>query len=321
MHITLTELRYLIAVDKERHFGKAAKRAFVSQPTLSVAIRKLENELGVTVFERNRGEARVTPIGRRIIDQAYRVLGEVDTLEMMAEQGRDELQGPLRLGLLYTVGPYLLPHLIPHLGQTTPEMPLVIEENFIPTLIQQLRSNELDAVILSMTQEAPDLSVWPVYDETFVVVMPHNHPWTQRTAIEAVELANENVLLLGPEHYLREQICQLCHNSCALDESRNLHSGSSIETIRHLVAHGLGVTVLPSSSITHLMTDSRLLEARPFAGEQPRRRIAIAWRRGFPRPRAIAALRDAVMKYDVSGVQLLGDAAAVNVDENISDAS
>jgi LysR family hydrogen peroxide-inducible transcriptional activator len=175
MHITLTELRYLIALDKERHFGRAAKRAFVSQPTLSVAVKKLEAELGVTVFERNRGEARVTPIGRRVIDQAYRVLGEVSTLQTIAEQGRDELAGPLRLGVIYTVGPYLLPYLIPKLREATPDMPLIIEENFTDNLTQQLRNNELDAVIVAMPFDVPGLATWPLYDESFVVVMPQNH--------------------------------------------------------------------------------------------------------------------------------------------------
>ena len=318
MHITLTELRYLVALDKERHFGRAAKRAFVSQPTLSVAVKKLEGELGVTVFERNRGEARVTPIGRRIIEQAYRVLGEVSTLESVAEQGRDELAGPLRLGVIYTVGPYLLPHLIPRLREATPDMPLVIEENFTGTLTQQLRNNELDAVIVAMPYDVPGLSTWALYDESFVVVMPQNHPWTARDEIDANDLAGEDLLLLGPGHCFRDQVLDICAECRDAERDRQTQAGSSLETIRHMVASGLGITVLPRSSIPGLSEESRLLETRPFAGESPTRRIAVAWRKSFPRPRAITALREAVMRCEPGGVRLLTDATASNLEDEIA---
>ncbi|GAB3680546.1 LysR substrate-binding domain-containing protein [Salinisphaera aquimarina] len=317
MHITLTELRYLVALDKERHFGRAAKRAFVSQPTLSVAVKKLESELGVTVFERNRGEARVTPIGRRIIEQAYRVLGEVSALEAVAEQGRDELKGALRLGVIYTVGPYLLPHLIPKLRESTPDMPLIIEENFTGTLTQQLRNNELDAVIVAMPYEVASLSTWALYDESFVVVMPQNHAWTARTEIDANDLAQEELLLLGPGHCFRDQVLELCADCRDREGQGQSQAGSSLETIRHMVASGLGITVLPRSSIPGLSEESRLLETRPFAGTSPTRRIAIAWRKSFPRPKAINLLRDAVMNCDPSGVTLLADEQAWNVDDDV----
>ena len=318
MHITLTELRYLIALDKERHFGRAARRAFVSQPTLSVAVKKLESELGVTVFERSRGEARVTPIGRRIIEQAYRVLGEVSSLEAVAEQGRDELKGPLRLGVIYTVGPYLLPHLIPRLREATPDMPLVIEENFTGTLTQQLRNNELDAVIVAMPYDVPGLSTWALYDESFVVVMPQNHPWTARDEIDADDLAGEDLLLLGPGHCFRDQVLDICAECRDAERDRQTQAGSSLETIRHMVASGLGITVLPRSSIPGLSEESRLLETRPFAGESPTRRIAVAWRKSFPRPRAITALREAVMRCEPGGVRLLTDATASNLEDEIA---
>ncbi|MFC3102551.1 hydrogen peroxide-inducible genes activator [Salinisphaera aquimarina] len=315
--MTLTELRYLVALDKERHFGRAAKRAFVSQPTLSVAVKKLESELGVTVFERNRGEARVTPIGRRIIEQAYRVLGEVSALEAVAEQGRDELKGALRLGVIYTVGPYLLPHLIPKLRESTPDMPLIIEENFTGTLTQQLRNNELDAVIVAMPYEVASLSTWALYDESFVVVMPQNHAWTARTEIDANDLAQEELLLLGPGHCFRDQVLELCADCRDREGQGQSQAGSSLETIRHMVASGLGITVLPRSSIPGLSEESRLLETRPFAGTSPTRRIAIAWRKSFPRPKAINLLRDAVMNCDPSGVTLLADEQAWNVDDDV----
>lgn len=318
MNITLTELRYLIALDKERHFGRAAQRAFVSQPTLSVAIKKLEQEMGVTVFERNRGEAHITPIGKRIIEQAYCILGEIRTLETMAEQGRDELQGPLRLGLIHTVGPYILPSLIPQLHATTPDMPLAIEENLTLDLTQQLRNNELDAIVIAYPYEVPGIVSWPIYDESFVVVMPHNHPWVEREAIDPRELATDNLLLLGPGHCFRDQVLDLCPECRLAYESQRTHSGSSLDTIRHMVASGLGITVLPRSAVSNITLESQLLAMRPFAGKIPHRRIAIAWRRGFPRPQAIMALRNAMLQYNPpGGVTMLPEAMPTAGSEDV----
>lgn len=315
--MTLTELRYLIALDKERHFGRAAKRSFVSQPTLSVAVRKLEDELGVTVFERSRGEARVTPIGRRLIDQAYRILSEVGTLESIAEQGKDELKGPLRLGVIYTVGPYLLPQLIPQLRTAAPDMPLVLEENFTNELSQQLRNNELDAIIVALPFADPSLSTWPIYDEPFVVAMPKDHAWTRKKRVPVNDLAMENLLLLGPGHCFRDQVLEAC-TDCNDSENEHLpHAGSSLETIRHMVASGLGITVLPQSSVVTL-GGSPLLVTRPFTDPVPGRRIVIAWRKHFPRPRAIVALRDAIFGNSPDGVSVLNACDAENIDEEFS---
>lgn len=312
--MTLTELRYLVALDKERHFGRAAERAFVSQPTLSVAVKKLEAELGVTLFERNRGEARVTPAGRGIIDQAYRVLAEARNLELLAEQGRDELKGPLRLGVIYTVGPYLLPHLIPTLRRHAPDMPLVIEETFTRVLTQQLRSNELDAILVALPVDQPGTVTWPLYDEPFVVVMPRGHAWAEKSAIEPNELAGEELLLLGPGHCFRDQVMAACPDCREPDASEQPRAGSSLETIRHMVGSGLGITVLPQSSIEDPRTESSLLETRPFAGEPPSRRIALIWRKSFPRPRAIAMLRQAILECEIGGVALLTDQVATGDD-------
>lgn len=303
--MTLTELRYLVALDKERHFGRAAERAFVSQPTLSVAVKKLEAELGVALFERNRGEARVTPVGRRIIDQAYRVLAEVRTLESLAEQGRDELKGPLRLGVIYTVGPYLLPHLIPALRRLAPSMPLVIEENFTRLLGQQLRSNELDAIVVALPFTQPGTVTWALYDEPFVVVLPQGHPWAQRPSIEPNDLAGEELLLLGPGHCFRDQVLAACPDCREPETGGQPRAGSSLETIRHMVTSGLGITVLPQSSIADPGAEQPLLETRPFSGEPPARRIALVWRKSFPRPRAIQALHDAILDCQIQGVALL----------------
>lgn len=315
--MTLTELRYLIALDKERHFGRAAERAFVSQPTLSVAVRKLEDELGVAVFERNRGEAQVTPIGRHIIDQAYRVLAEVDTLNGIAASGQDQLEGPLRLGVIYTVGPYLLPHLVPMLRGEAPAMPVVIEENFTHNLSQQLHSNELDAIIVALPFSQPRFVTWPLYDEPFVVVLPKGHAWTRRDAIRPNDLSGEELLLLGAGHCFRDQVLEACPDCREPDPEEQPRAGSSLETIRHMVASGLGITVLPQSSIEGTDSDQSLVSTRPFAGNPPSRRIALVWRKSFPRPQAIAAVQRAILQCQLHGVAVLPDEPPVDSDGHI----
>lgn len=301
--MTLTELRYVVALARERHFGRAAERCFVSQPTLSVAVRKLEEELGVALFERHRGEVSPTPVGGRIVEQAEKVLSEAQTVEDIARAGRDELEGPLRLGAIYTVGPYLLPHLIPELHRRAPHMPLIIEENYTAQLERHLQHNEVDVVIVAAPFEQPGVATLPLYEEPFVVVLPRDHPWTRRRRIATRDLAGERLLLLGPGHCFRDQVleaCPDCRDSQA--DGQQPLAGSSLETIRHMVASGLGITVLPQSALGTSNTDGGLLVERPFAAPAPSRQILLAWRRSFPRPQAISVLRDAILSCSLDGV-------------------
>ena len=308
--MTLTELRYLVNLDKERHFGRAAERSFVSQPTLSVALKKLEAELGVTLFERNRGEARPTPVGERIIEQARRVLGEAARVEDLANEGRNELLGPLRFGAIYTVGPYLLPRLVPTLRARAPDMPLVVEENFTAVLLEQLRDNELDAALMALPIDDAGLATWALYDEEFVVLVPPEHEWASARSIAAAELATQNLLLLGPGHCFREQVIDACPNCVDQTQSGPRPvTGSSLETIRHMVASGLGITVVPRSSVENRPDEPGNLLPKPFAKPAPERRIALVWRRAYPRMRAIEALRDGVLRSQMAGVRFV-DAAA-----------
>lgn len=309
--MTLTELRYLVNLDKERHFGHAAKRSFVSQPTLSVAIRKLEEQLGVALFERVRSEVKPTPVGERIVAQAQRVLYEARLLEELARDGQDELKGPLRFGAIYTVAPYLLPSLVPILRRQAPGMPLVIEENFTARLMEQLRDNELDVACVAIPVEQQGLSAWPLFDEDFVVILPVDHRWAGEAQIPARRLAEVPLLLLGPGHCFREQVIEACPKCIDPDAAGpQPQTGSSLETIRHMVAGGLGVTVLPRSSVENRPAeDVPLLVARPFAGKAPSRRIALVWRKTFPRIKAIKALRRAIVESPMRGVGFLPDAA------------
>lgn len=309
--MTLTELRYLVNLDKERHFSRAAERSFVSQPTLSVALKKLEEELGVALFERIRGEARPTPVGERIIAQARRVLAEAKRVEDIAGEGKDELVGPLRLGAIYTVGPYLLPALVPELRQRAPLMPLVIEENFTAVLLEQLRDNELDVAIIALPVDLHGLSAWPLYDEEFVVVLPRDHRWVHETSLPAKKLAEEHLLLLGPGHCFRDQVIAVCPKCVdAEGDGPRPHTGSSLETIRYMVDSGLGITVLPRGSVDNRPAEPHPLPSVPLSAPAPTRRIGLIWRRSFPRQQAVQILRDAILNGGIRGVRMLHDAQA-----------
>jgi LysR family hydrogen peroxide-inducible transcriptional activator len=308
--MTLTELRYLVNLDKERHFSRAAERSFVSQPTLSVALKKLEDELGVTLFERIRGEARPTPVGERIIAQARRVLAEARRIEDIAGAGKDELVGPLRLGAIYTVGPYLLPLLVPELRTSAPQMPLVIEENFTAVLLDQLRDNELDAAIVALPVDLQGLSAWPLYDEDFVAVVPRDHRWAGERALPVKKLAEERLLLLGPGHCFRDQVIAACPKCVdAEGAGPRPQTGSSLETIQYMVESGLGITVLPNGSVENRPHGLMPLVPVPFAAPAPVRRVGLVWRRSFPRQQAIRALHQGILHCGLRGLRPLPESA------------
>ena len=308
--MTLTELKYIVAVARERHFGRAAEKCFVSQPTLSVAIKKLEDELGIALFERGAAEVTVTPVGRRVVEQAQRVLEETDVIKHLAVQGKDELAGPLRFGAIYTIGPYLMPQLIPLLHKRAPKMPLLIQENFTARLGEMLKNGDLDLIVLSLPYAEAGIITQPVYDEPFRVVMPAEHAWAKKTRIPAADLCRENLLLLSSGNCFRDQVLRTCSGVARAtnDSLQQSLEGSSLETIRHMVASGAGITVLPSSAAEAKTTENRLTAVRPFASPEPSRRVALAWRRSFPRPRAMGVVREAILACKLPGVILLPDA-------------
>jgi len=304
--MTLTELRYIVAVARERHFGRAAEKCFVSQPTLSVAIRKLEEELGVVLFERRAAEVTVTPVGKRITEQAQRVLEEAAAIKQIATVGKDEMTGPLRLGAIYTIGPYLMPQLIPLLRRQAPQMPLLIQENFTAKLGDLLKNGEVDLVVLSLPYAAPGIVTQPVYDEPFRVLLPAGHSWTKKARIAPAALCHEHLLLLSSGNCFRDQVLQVCAGATrAADGIQQSLEGGSLETIRHMVASGMGITVLPATAAEAKTADNRLTTVRPFAPPSPSRRVALAWRRSFPRPRAVEAVRQAILASRLPGVTML----------------
>ncbi|GHE21181.1 hydrogen peroxide-inducible genes activator [Halomonas urumqiensis] len=295
--MTLTELRYIVTLAQERHFGRAAERCFVSQPTLSVAVKKLEEELGVALFERSKSTVQVTPLGETIIEQAQRVLEQTSVIKELANAGKDQLASPLRIGAIYTIGPYLFPHLVPELARSAPQMPLYIEEGFTGNLRRKLRSGELDAIIIALPFTETDVVTKALYDESFEVLIPADHAWAKRETIDKEDLLEERLLLLGEGHCFRDQILEACpaiSHKLASPNNTLTAEGGSLETIRHMVASKLGITVLPHSAIGTGHYESGMLVSRPFKDPAPSRTVAIAWRASFPRPKAIDAVTKAI---------------------------
>ena len=297
--MTLTELRYIVALHQTGHFGKAADRCHVSQPTLSIAIKKLEDELNVVLFERSRNQVQATPLGLKIIEQAQTVLEQASRIRELADHGKDPLGSRLSIGAIFTVGPYLFPCFIPELHRLAPSMPLYIEESYTAVLREKLRASELDAIVIALPFTEPDVVTQPLYEEPFVVVMPGSHPLAKLDKIPQKKLAQETVLLLGEGHCFRDQVLSACpalrtslNNADA--QLQSVVEGSSLETLKHMVASRLGITVLPLSAAQIAPYGEGTLVMRPFADPQPRRTVALAWRASFPRHQAIDVVSQAV---------------------------
>lgn len=306
--MTLTELRYIVTLSQEKHFGRAAEKCFVSQPTLSVAVKKLEDELGLALFERSKGSISVTDVGQRLVDQAKSILDQVNVFKDLAQEGKHQLNSPLKLGAIYTIGPYLFPHLMPEVVQAAPQMPLFIEENYTAVLRKKLKECELDAIIVALPFEEPDVVTLHLYDEPFVVLLPKGHSLAQYDEISSEMLLQDNLLMLGPGHCFRDQVLEACTDlkdvlslpkQEAEAQGRLITEGSSLETIRHMVASRLGISVLPMSAAMESVIDKSLLEVRPFKGPVPYRSVALAWRVTFPRPKAIDLLTQAAKQCRV----------------------
>ena len=302
--MTLTELRYIVAVAREKHFGKAADTCFVSQPTLSVSIKKLESELNTQIFERGNSEITLTDVGKKIVEQAQFVLDEAAKVKLIADQGKDHLIGALKLGVIFTVGPYLLPRIVKTIINATPEMPLILFENYTVILLEQLRKGSLDLAILAEPFDQNGLEILPLYDESFVVAAPKNHYLSQMKSVASKDLKSETMLLLGVGHCFRDQVLDVCPESASFSSSsvgiQKTFEGSSLETIRHMVASGLGITVLPKMSLqSHLEnTNVNLIE---FKKPIPSRRVSLVWRKSFSRTDAIKRIYELICSVKLPG--------------------
>ncbi len=320
--MTLTELKYIVAVAREKHFGRAADACFVSQPTLSVAIKKLEEELDVKLFERSANEVAVTPLGEDIVRQAQGVLEQAAHIKELAKRGKNPLAGPLKLGVIYTIAPYLLPELVRKVIQKSPEMPLMLQENFTVKLLEMLRTGEIDCAILAEPFPDAGLATAALYDEPFMAAVPSTHPLAALASVTAQALKDETMLLLGNGHCFRDHVLEVCpefarfsSNAAGMQKS---FEGSSLETIKHMVAAGMGVTLVPRLSVPkaelQLPTKRKKSEENYVryldivdanGAAPPTRRVVLAWRRSFTRYEAIAALRNAVYACELAGVTRL----------------
>ncbi len=329
--MTLTELKYIVALARERHFGRAADACFISQPTLSVAIKKLEEELDVKLFERSANEVSVTALGSEIVQQAQSVLEQAAAIKEIAKRGKNPLTGPLKLGVIYTIAPYLLPELVQQQIARTPQMPLILQENFTVKLLEQLRMGEIDCAIMAEPFPDTGLAIAPLYDEPFVAALPAQHALAQLSSITSEQLKAETLLLLGSGHCFRDHVLEVCPEfarfASGAEGIRKSFEGSSLETIKHMVAAGMGVTLVPRLSVPASrlgvaaakgkksgkpgagVVHSDNLRYVPLADSKaesaPTRRVVLAWRRSFTRYEAIAALRNAVYACKLDGVARL----------------
>lgn len=275
--MNLRDLRYLVAVAQHRHFGRAAASCFVSQPTLSTQIRKLEEELGVTLIERAPRRVLLTPIGRDIAERARRILTEVDQLREAARRAADPEAGTVRLGLFPTLGPYLLPHVMPAIRAQMPRLELLLVEEKTDTLLRMLREGRLDAGLLALPVHGPQLHVEPLFEEPFVLAVPDRHPLARRKGpIRLDDLAHESLLLLEEGHCLRDQALDVCHLAGA--EEKPEFRATSLETLRQMVAAGVGITLLPVLAVQPPVPRSPAVRLLAFEDPAPSRRIAMVWR-------------------------------------------
>jgi LysR family hydrogen peroxide-inducible transcriptional activator len=318
--MTLTELKYIVAVARERHFGKAADACFVSQPTLSVAVKKLEEELDVKLFERSANEITVTALGEEIVRQAQSVLEQAANIKDIAKRGKDPLSGALKLGVIYTIAPYLLPDLVRQVITHLPQMPLMLQENFTVKLLEMLRTGEIDCAILAEPFPDAGLAVAPLYDEPFFAAVPSQHPLAKLSSVTTEALKSETMLLLGSGHCFRDHVLEVCPEfarfSSDAEGIRKSFEGSSLETIKHMVAAGMGITLVPRLSVpsqalqpSKRRRDDDFVKYLPVQDGEgvppPTRRVVLAWRRSFTRYEAIAALRNAVYACELPGVTRL----------------
>ncbi|WP_424946197.1 hydrogen peroxide-inducible genes activator [Candidatus Spongiihabitans sp.] len=307
--MTLSELKYIVAVARERHFGRAARSCFVSQPTLSVAVKKLEHEFDITLFERGSNEILLTPMGKRMVEQAQQVLEAAAKLKTIARASDNDLVEPLRIGIIYTICPYLLPHLIPILREQAADMPIIVEEGFTNDLRVRLKQGSVDAIIVSNPFAEPGVATEVLYKEPFVVVLPISHPLAQKNEIDIAELESETVLLLRQGNCFRDQVlevCPACQRGGGPDDLQKTLESGSIETMRHMVASGVGITILPCSAVGAEEYSGRLLSIKCFADIKPGRDVILAWRKGYPREQAIQALTAAIHSCPLSCVEMAG---------------
>ena len=300
--MNLRDLRYLVAVAEHKHFGRAAESCFVSQPTLSTQIKKLEDELGVILIERTNRQVMLTPVGERIVAQAQRVLREVNQMVHIAEEYKDPFGGDFRLGIIPTVAPYLLPKILGPIKKAFPKLRIQLTEAQTAVLSRMLREGDLEAVILALPLDEENLEQVKLYTEPFYFAVSRHHPKASQKSVSIDDLDHEQVLLLEDGHCLRDQALEVCHSHNAV-ENTNFRA-TSIETLRQMVAANVGITLMPELAITTRGGPVRYL---PFKDDDPHRNIGLCWRASSTREELLTELAG-VLKSTMRHV--LGDQVA-----------
>lgn len=275
--MNLRDLRYLVALAEHRHFGRAAEASFVSQPTLSTQIKKLEDELEVSLVERTPRKVLLTEVGKEIAQRAREVLNEVDQIKAVARRTRDPESGTVRLGIFPTLGPYLLPHVVPRIRARFPRLELLLVEEKTEVVLRQLREGRLDAGILALPIHDDQLHTEFLFEEQFVLAVPAQHGLAKRTALKMDDLSDESLLLLEEGHCLRDQALDVCHLAGASEKSG--FRATSLETLRQMVAANVGITLLPSLAVQPPIAQSDNVHLLAFRGDTPSRKIAMVWRK------------------------------------------
>ena len=286
--IKLKDLRYLVAVADTRHFGRAAERCFVSQPTLSAQLKKLEQSLGVQLIERQPNNVGLTEAGEQIVERARRILEACTEVTTLARSHRDPLAGALRVAFLPTIGPYLLPHIARPLQRALPRLELHLHEYQTAPMLARLRAGELDLGILALPVDLEGLEARELYNEPFKVLVPERHALSRRERVQMSELEGESLLLLEEGHCLRDQALEVC-SRVGVRESEDFRA-TSLETLRQMVAAGLGITLLPELAVDAGFGSQRGLAVRRFAKPAPARRVGAVWRKSTTRAAAIHEL-------------------------------
>ena len=288
--MTLSELRFVVSVSLEKNFRRAAAKSFVSQPALSLAIKKIENELGVLIFERNRMGISLTTVGEKIVNQAQIVLEEVDKIKAISVVERNTQQVEVKIGLIYSIAPYLLPSIIPLVKNSSPEIILEAEEDITTNLIKKLEEGSIDAAIIALPFVVPGIETQPLYDEPFKVLIPTKHPWNNKQKINAKELKNEKILLLDNTHCFSMQVREACPG---ISDKAEVQAGTSLETIRNMVASNLGISILPQSATANNYSND-LINILPFESPIPFRRVAMAFRRGSSKQSSLVKIVNSI---------------------------
>jgi len=289
--MNLRDLQYLVALAETRHFGRAAERCHVSQPTLSAQVRKLEEFLGVKLVERHPRRLALTAAGEAVVERARRMLQDADDIRSLARASQDPLSGQLKVGLIPTLGPYLLPRIAPKLARALPKLQLMLHEYQTAPLVDRVVKGELDLAILALPADTKGLQTRSLFGEAFLIAMPEKHRLATRRRLKATDLEGEKVLLLEEGHCLRNQALEVCAHAGIEEQD---FRATSLETLRQMVAAGLGMTLLPRLAAEGPFASARGLVVRPFAPPQPTRLIGAAWRRSTSRAEAIAAVCDVI---------------------------